>query len=243
MNTMLINPGYQLSIYKRLFDSLSPSHPTPFDWDHFFKFKEIDQTVPFGDDFQSQIKPLIVFNGLEHSAGKAENIQQLKAVLDAFMSEIGTLENELELVYVSRAGKKKEQEPTSLAFPEPDVVSLDGDEAADVLAALAFSRTANLQSPMPPLLDTPSSKVADEGMIGSTIFEYDSVSLDHWLTSVSAFWMAERAPVGVQEAEAFKCRTCEYAGQCEWVAAKLEERKTKLLVSKAKGKVRPSSQI
>jgi len=102
-----------VSIYKRLFDSLSPSHPTPFDWKRFFDSEGLDPTLPFTDQFQAQINPTIISRALESSAGKAENIQQLKGLLDSLMSDIGGSQDDLKLVYIRRTREDQESAQTN----------------------------------------------------------------------------------------------------------------------------------
>ncbi|KAG5939187.1 hypothetical protein E4U53_007858 [Claviceps sorghi] len=48
--------------------------------------------------------------------------------------------------------------------------------------------------------------------------------LDEYLKGYMGWWQGEREAMGVNIEEAFKCRTCEFADECSWRNAKVEER-------------------
>ncbi|KAG5928406.1 hypothetical protein E4U42_000702 [Claviceps africana] len=48
--------------------------------------------------------------------------------------------------------------------------------------------------------------------------------LDEYLKGYMSWWQGEREAMGVEIEEAYKCRTCEFADECSWRNAKVEER-------------------
>ncbi|TKW56283.1 Exonuclease V [Colletotrichum tanaceti] len=64
----------------------------------------------------------------------------------------------------------------------------------------------------------------DGSLIDSLVFPMDDRALDLYLGSTMEWWRADREPRGVQIEEAYKCRMCEFAGDCTWRSAMDEER-------------------
>ncbi|GJD00668.1 defects in morphology protein 1 [Colletotrichum higginsianum] len=64
----------------------------------------------------------------------------------------------------------------------------------------------------------------DGSLIDSLVFPMDERALDLYLGSTMEWWRADREPRGVQIEEAYKCRMCEFAGDCTWRSAMDEER-------------------
>lgn len=56
----------------------------------------------------------------------------------------------------------------------------------------------------------------DGSIIGTNTFPVDDEALTLHLESDMEWWKGERKPRGVDIEEAFKCRMCEFAGECEW---------------------------
>ncbi|KAF9486478.1 hypothetical protein BDN70DRAFT_988033 [Pholiota conissans] len=60
-------------------------------------------------------------------------------------------------------------------------------------------------------------------IIGTKKFIHDDMELDTHLTQVLRWWRGERKPEGVSVEHSYRCRTCEYAEDCEWRAEKALE--------------------
>lgn len=60
-------------------------------------------------------------------------------------------------------------------------------------------------------------------VLGRKTFAMDEGILDSYVEMQMEWWKGEREPVGVQADEAFKCRSCDFAENCEWRLGKLEE--------------------
>ncbi|GJC78182.1 exonuclease V [Colletotrichum liriopes] len=64
----------------------------------------------------------------------------------------------------------------------------------------------------------------DGSLIDSQVFPMDDRALNLYLDSTMEWWKADRSPRGVQIEEAYKCRMCEFVGDCTWRSAMDEER-------------------
>lgn len=71
-------------------------------------------------------------------------------------------------------------------------------------------------------------------LIGSEVFAYEEDRLEKYVDKEMSWWKGERKAKGVEIEEAFKCRTCEFAEDCEWRRRKIEEatEKARLRVQK-----------
>ncbi|EKG17671.1 Defects-in-morphology protein 1-like mitochondrial [Macrophomina phaseolina MS6] len=60
-------------------------------------------------------------------------------------------------------------------------------------------------------------------ILGSKTLVYDEGSLNSYIADEMKWWRGERKAKGVDIEEAFKCRICEFAEDCEWRKEKVEE--------------------
>ncbi|KAF9531877.1 exonuclease V a 5' deoxyribonuclease-domain-containing protein [Crepidotus variabilis] len=60
-------------------------------------------------------------------------------------------------------------------------------------------------------------------LVGSKTFFSDQVEMDTHISDVLRWWRGERPPRGVSIEFTWRCRTCEYANDCEWRSAKAQE--------------------
>jgi exonuclease V len=51
----------------------------------------------------------------------------------------------------------------------------------------------------------------------------DDADLTSYVSHEMEWWKGEREPQGVVVEEAFKCRSCDFANECEWRLNKVEE--------------------
>jgi exonuclease V len=63
----------------------------------------------------------------------------------------------------------------------------------------------------------------DGEILGSKTFLMDEADLTSFVTHEMEWWKGERDPQGVVVEEAFKCRSCDFADECEWRLNKVEE--------------------
>jgi exonuclease V len=62
-------------------------------------------------------------------------------------------------------------------------------------------------------------------IVGSKTFAMDDHDLTAYIQHEMEWWKGERQAKGVIVEEAFKCRSCEFADECEWRIKKVEEAK------------------
>ncbi|KAL4866435.1 exonuclease V [Aspergillus spectabilis] len=65
------------------------------------------------------------------------------------------------------------------------------------------------------LSSTPTANLQTR-VLGSRSFLFDPTSLQAYLEDQMNWWRGERTPRGVEVMEAWKCRICEFADECEW---------------------------
>lgn len=63
----------------------------------------------------------------------------------------------------------------------------------------------------------------DSALFATKVVEYDNQRLEEHLVDVLQWWRGERGAVGVPIEEAWKCRSCEFADECQWRLQKIEE--------------------
>jgi exonuclease V len=69
-------------------------------------------------------------------------------------------------------------------------------------------------------------------VVGSKIFAVDERELENYVDKEMEWWRGEREAQGVVVEEAFKCRSCDFAEDCEWRLKKVEEAKEKVRMTK-----------
>ncbi|KAK1749523.1 exonuclease V [Echria macrotheca] len=78
------------------------------------------------------------------------------------------------------------------------------------------ARTAADDVYQPLGLDETSDKDKAGTVICTNSFYFEPDTLDAYLADNLQFWRGEREPRGVPLEEGFKCRLCEFVGECEW---------------------------
>ena len=63
----------------------------------------------------------------------------------------------------------------------------------------------------------------DGTILGIKTFLYDRTVIQEYVEDELRWWKGEREAQGVSMEEAYKCRSCEFAEECTWRAAKVEE--------------------
>ena len=67
----------------------------------------------------------------------------------------------------------------------------------------------------------------DSLLFATKLVEYDHKHLEEHLVNVLQWWNGKRVTVGVPIEEAWKCRNCEFADECQWRLQKAEEIKSR----------------
>jgi exonuclease V len=69
-------------------------------------------------------------------------------------------------------------------------------------------------------------------VVGSKTFVMDKQELQAYIEKEMQWWRGEREAQGVVIEEAFKCRSCDFAEDCEWRLKKVDEAKEKMRMTK-----------
>ncbi|OHE96858.1 defects in morphology protein 1 [Colletotrichum orchidophilum] len=200
-NPALLRPAkVQLFLYQRF---LSEMAADKLDYLRIFRRYGLDPDVPFSDSFIAQIGSLhdeLFFESLPDRNYIPPSPSA--AALDAEIDEAN-------------------QESTSA----PDFVKYR--TLRELLPLLA----SELRQTFPHGADSVGRLLAveyryrgDGSLIDSHVFPMDDRALNLYLDSTMEWWRADRQPRGVQIEEAYKCRMCEFVGDCTWRSAMDEER-------------------
>lgn len=154
-----------------------------------------------------------------------------KMFSDAFIAQVGSLNDEL--FYDA---------PT-----EPDP-SQDSGWSQDSMTTLLAHNNLNLlwslmitefQLTLPDGADSlgrilkAEYRSRDDGeIVGTKTLAMDEVALNTFIGHEMEWWKGERQAEGVVVEEAFKCRSCDFADECEWRIKKVEEAKEKVRMSR-----------
>ena len=121
-------------------------------------------------------------------------------------------------------------EPFTAVFVEGiDAIGPDCDAANfPNLLSLWSLLVTQIQSTLPPaclssLLRAEFRYAKTGEVIGSEVTSYVPDTIDGYIAEELAFWEGTREAKGVEVEEAFKCRICDFAEQCSWRLAKVEE--------------------
>ncbi|KAI1334427.1 exonuclease V [Xylariaceae sp. FL0016] len=151
---------------------------------------------------------------------------------DAFMAQIGGLHDEVfydadsELGEISSA---PEQHASGHPYPDaspdlPSRVSPPPDliryRSLEQLLRLFGSELENTfphgAASLGDLLAVQYRHRDDGRIIGNNVFPNDPEALDGYMKRNLKWWRGERQADGVPIEEAYKCRSCEFAGDCQW---------------------------
>jgi len=64
---------------------------------------------------------------------------------------------------------------------------------------------------------------SDGGVLGMKVFPFDDTLMRNYLDNEMRWWTGQREAEGVSIEEAYKCRSCEFADECEWREVKVSE--------------------
>lgn len=141
---------------------------------------------------------------------------------DAFIAQVGSLN---EVFYDAPLGPADSQDlPVS---SQDSVELLLGHNSIRQLWSLMiqeFQRTmpAGVNS-IGNVLKAEYRDQADGSLLGIKTFLYDADVMQTYLDDELSWWRGEREAQGVCIEEAYKCRICEFAEECTWRKAKIDE--------------------
>ncbi|KAF8910084.1 exonuclease V a 5' deoxyribonuclease-domain-containing protein [Gymnopilus junonius] len=239
----------QLMVYRRLFSELVARDP-PYDFTALWETLGIDSKLIFPTNFLVQAQ-LIRDTTDFPSTCLDDLVASWHRLLEK--SNILGVDTTLELIYHLRPpddskGKRKAkavESSTSLGHEaESSNATADGDGTKEShnVGSEVLLKTENIQlqwalqqsvislSSSKPSENPDLNQDASDGdgihhfkIIGHKRFLFDAQVLDNHLTHVMKWWRGQREPEGVAIDRTYRCRTCEYANDCEWRAQKALE--------------------
>lgn len=160
------------------------------------------------------------------------NLDPVKNFSDTFIAEIESLNNDsLYAIGSSPPGSQESIEQWS----QDSLATL---LAHNCLSALWSLMVAEFQITLPKGAASLGSVLKAEyrsnstgEVMGSKTFVMDKGELKAYVAHEMQWWKGEREPQGVVIEEAFKCKSCDFADNCEWRLKKIEEAKEKFRMS------------
>jgi exonuclease V len=152
------------------------------------------------------------------------NLDPDKTFSDEFIAQVGSLNDELFSNDQDELGGSYEPEPNC---SQDSLATLLAHNNLSSLWSLMISEfhltlpdgAASIGS----VLKAEYRSRGDGHILGSKTFLMDEADLTSFVTHEMEWWKGERDPQGVVVDEAFKCRSCDFADECEWRLNKVEE--------------------
>lgn len=157
---------------------------------------------------------------------------------DTFVAQIGSLHDEIfedavdeagTLAQDVRSGKSSTPSPTpdliryrtlrsltSLLETELRLTFPDGADSLGSLVNVEYRRRRARRSAEGVEEDPDDDDDEAGALLGANVLFVDPQALDLYLQRDLQWWQGERSPDGVSIEEAYKCRSCEFANDCEW---------------------------
>lgn len=150
---------------------------------------------------------------------------------DTFVAQIGSLHDEIFDDAVDDSAAAPSSPDTDPAPAAPDLIRYrtlrqlttlleselrltfpDGADSLGSLVAVEYRRRARRTAGG---VEDPDDCEAG-ALLGSNVMSVDAAALDSYLRGALEWWEGRRPPDGVVVEEAYKCRSCEFADDCEW---------------------------
>jgi len=151
-----------------------------------------------------------------------------KAFSDSFIAQVGSLNNSA--YGVPEASQESGQ------WSDDSMVTLMTHNSLSALWALMISE---FEITMPEGTNSLGDvlraeyRSRDKGeVLGSKTFPMDVIGLKAYVQREMQWWKGERPAEGVVVEEAFKCRSCDFADDCEWRLKKVDEATKKVRMSR-----------
>jgi len=163
-------------------------------------------------------------------------LDPLRTFSDSFLAQIGGLHESSGQPFLDA---KEEQDSSQESEPSWSQDSLATLLAHNNLSAIWSLMVSEFQITLPDGADSLGKVLKaeyrsreDGEILGSKTFAMDNLELSTYIKHEMEWWKGERQAEGVAVEEAFKCRSCEFADNCEWRIKKVEEAKEKARMTK-----------
>ncbi|KAI9054936.1 hypothetical protein LZ554_002079 [Drepanopeziza brunnea f. sp. 'monogermtubi'] len=165
------------------------------------------------------------------------NFDPTKVLSDAFIAQVGSLNDEFfdaptESTSSSGSGTSATQDSMSILL------------AHNTLNLLWSLMIAEFQLTLPDGVDSlgrilkAEYRSRDDGeIVGVKTVAMNDEHLTTFIDHEMEWWKGQRQAEGVVEEEAFKCRSCDFADECEWRIKKIDEAKDKVRSSRERRSV------
>jgi exonuclease V len=157
------------------------------------------------------------------------NLEQGQVLSDSFIAQVGSLNDEI--FYDAQS----DSDPSQSSVPNSSQDSMTTLLEHNTLSKLWSLMIKEFEITLPDGVESLGKvlkaeyRSRDTGeIVGSKTFAMDEKELKTHVAHEMEWWRGEREAEGVVVEEAFKCRTCEFAENCEWRLKKVEEAKEKV---------------
>lgn len=229
-------PPNQLSItdfYAKLKNGTSPwlSSPHPARKVYITDIKtRTSNTLPQGSSLRQTLMQLMLYHRLltNLASGTVDskeiftryNLDSVTPFSNVFMDEIISLEQN----FAPSTDSDSDYVPLSSATDTLSELQLHNslDSLWDLMIQ-EFSQTMPTSYAVSSILRAEFRSQQDGTVLGSRCFTMDEKILEAYVNDEMKWWRGEREAKGVEVEEAYKCRVCEFAEDCEWRRGKIEE--------------------
>lgn len=160
------------------------------------------------------------------------DLDPLKSFSDSFIAQVGSINDDG--FYEDRSSPNASQERGS--WSQDSMTTLLGHNSLSALWTLMISEfqiaLPNGAASLGNILKAEYRRSDTGEIMGSRTFAMDEPGLKSYVDHEMQWWKGERKPEGVVIEEAFKCRSCEFADDCEWRLNKIEEAKQRVRKSR-----------
>jgi len=176
----------------------------------------------------------LVTNKVEFSVlASRYSLEQDKVLSDSFIAQVGSLNDEI--FYDAQSGPDPSQESHLTSSQDSMTTLLEHNTLSKLWSLMVKEFQITLPEGAHSLGKVLKAEYRsrDSGeIVGSRTFAMDEKGLKTYVSHEMDWWRGKREAQGVVVEEAFKCRTCEFADNCEWRLKKVEEAKEKVRMTR-----------
>ncbi|KAM0127380.1 hypothetical protein ACHAO1_009553 [Botrytis cinerea] len=164
-------------------------------------------------------------------------LDKSKPFSDTFIAQVGSMNEDDDGIYQDAL---EEQEDSAPGSSQDSMSVLLAHNSLNALWSVMISEFQitfpNGAESLGRILKTEYRSRDDGEIVGIKTISMDNDELNSYLEEELRWWKGEREAKGVQLDEAFKCRSCDFAEECEWRLQKVVEATEKARMMKSRGK-------
>ncbi len=161
------------------------------------------------------------------------NLNATKALSDQFIAQVGSLNDEIFYDAPTDPGSSPDSEP---GWSQDSMSTLLAHNTLNLLWSLMITE---FQLTLPDGVESlgrilkAEYRSRDDGeIVGTKTLVMDDIDLTKFIDHEMEWWKGQRQAEGVVVEEAFKCRSCDFAEECEWRIKKVDEAREKARMSR-----------